>query len=137
MKRKLLTVLLGIVMIFSLTVAASASWSAKLTLDVPGWNGSKISKTYATKTTDDEICAFHTYTNTAVDPFGVDGRLVNSEDAPRSNWVRNMPAGSTLTAGTSATKGYWYYAELSTDFLEPNTISVSFKFNPDNQPFVD
>ena len=41
MKKRLISLSLGIVMVLSLTVAASAAWSADTVLDVPGWNGSK------------------------------------------------------------------------------------------------
>ena len=118
-------------MIFSLTVAASAAWSSDTVLDVPGWNGSAISSNSATKTTNDSQCTFQTYSNQAWGLFGVDGRLLNSDNAPRSSWVRDMHTGSTLHAATTAVVNHYYWAELSTDMLEPNTISVSFRFSPD------
>ena len=131
MKKRLISLSLGIVMVLSLTVAASAAWSADTVLDVPGWNGSKTSSNYATKTTEDNQCTFHTYSNEAGGLYGVDGRLLNSNNDPRSSCVRNMDDGSTLHASTTAVKNHYYYAQLSTDLLEPNTITVSFKFSPD------
>lgn len=131
MKKQFLPLTLGIVMALSLSIAASAAWSSNTVLDIPGWNGSKTSTVSATKSSDDSQCTFHTYTNEAGGLFGVDGRLVNSNGVSRSNWVRNMDDNSTLYAATTAAKNHYYWAQLSTDALEPNEITISFKFSPD------
>ena len=131
MKHKFLTLALAAIMALSMASMASAAWSSRTALDIPGWNSSKISDVYAIKTTDDSQCTFETFSNEAWGLYGVDGRLVNSENQSRSNWVRNMHTGSTLHAATTAVKNHYYWAELSTDALEPNEITVSFRFSPD------
>lgn len=131
MKKRILAMVVGTIMVVSTAIVASAAWSSDTVLDVPAWNGSATSKVSATKTTDASECTFRTYTNEASGLYGVDGRLVNSDGKSRSNWVRNMDDGSTLHAATTAVKNHNYYAQLSTDALEPNEITVSFKFSPD------
>lgn len=138
MKKRLVTLILSAVMVLSLTISANAAWSRSYVLDIPGGNASKDTLTeygpesgYAVKSTDEGKCTFETFENQAWGLFGVDGRLINSEYTPRSSWVRNMHTGSVLHAATTAVKNYKYWAELSTDLLEPSTISVSFRFSPD------
>lgn len=131
MKRKLLTMLLGVVMIFSLTVAVNAAWSTDTVLDIPAFNGSAVSTNSALKTTNDSQGTFQVYSNEAWGLYGVDGRLLNSDGAVRSSWVRDMHSGSILHAPTTAVINHYYWAELSTDALEINEITVSFRFSPD------
>ncbi|MEG0596624.1 MAG: hypothetical protein RR502_01140 [Oscillospiraceae bacterium] len=133
MKKRLLVMVTGMALIFSMALAASAAWSSDTVLDVPGWNGNATSSVSAAKSRSDSQCTFQTYENQAWGLYGVDGRLLNSDGVARSSWARDMHTGTTLHAATTAVSGHYYWAQLSTDLLEPNTISVSFRFSPDNE----
>lgn len=121
----------------AMTCLAAGEWSKDVTLDVPGWNGSAKTSDLAnpvsvTKQTTDTQCTFHVYTNTTDDDLCPDGRLINKDGAARSSWVYNLDTGETKTAEVVAVKGDVCYAEISSDFLEIWTKSISFKFSADD-----
>ena len=135
MKKRITLLMLSVVLVLAMAVTASAEWSKKITANVPNFNGSYFTPATerTTKSTDDTQCTFQTYSNQAKWPFGVDGRIVNSNHDARSDWVRNMYSNTTLYAPCWATKNYYAYAELSTDLLEPQWITVSFRCSPDSE----
>lgn len=124
-----------VVMACSVTCLAAGVWSSNVVMDVPGLNGSQNTRDIPTpvhvdKNTDDTKCTFSTITTLAT--TGTDGRLINSNYESRSAWARDLDAGSVRTATTTAEKGHWYYAEISSDLLQLSKFSIKFKFSPDD-----
>lgn len=84
------------------------------------------------KLTTSKQFSVHTYTNEAWGLFGTDACLSNDDFAQQySDWVRNMPANNTLRGIVYVSIGTECHATISTDLLEPNTITVSFCYSPD------
>ena len=109
-------------------------YSSVVTLEVPGLNRTVSTKSvneFIFKASTDTKCTFHTVSNET--SAGADARLINSDNVKRSAWARDLLTDTTRTANTSgATKGYIYYAQISSDLLELSNFDITFKFSPDD-----
>ena len=109
-------------------------YSSEVTLNVPKLNGSVSTKSideFVFKASEDTKCTFYTISNETA--AGADARLINSNNVKRSAWARDLLTGTTRTATTSgATKGYLYYAQISSDLVELYSFDLTFKFSPDD-----
>lgn len=110
-------------------------YSDEITLTVPALNGSISTSTLAEggfvfKGSDDKKCTFKTITNASAS--GADARLLNSNGKSRSAWARNLLSDTTKTATTNASKGYLYYAQISSDLTTFNSFDITFCFSPDD-----
>lgn len=111
-------------------------YSNELTVTVPGLNGNvntlgmidPLGSVY--KGSDDTICTFFTVSNPT--GAGADARLINYDRAKRSAWARDLITNSIRTATTTATDGYLYYAQISSDLLQFSSFDITFKFSPDD-----
>jgi hypothetical protein len=111
-------------------ISYAASWSSEITLTLPAFNGSSTSSSAVLKTTNDTTCSF--YTSSVTGNATPDARLLNSNGESRSNWARNLSTGTYSYATTTASKGYGYYAQVSSDLTQITNQSIRFKFSPDN-----
>lgn len=57
-------------------------------------------------------------------------RLVNSEKQPRSGWVKLKEDNIYATTDVSATKNYYYYAEVKGAWNQVGTDTMRFRYNP-------
>lgn len=110
-------------------------YSNEITLTVPALNGSISTSTlekggFVFKGSDDKKCTFKTITNASA--AGADARLINANGESRSAWAKNLLTNTTRTATTTATKGYLYYAKISSDLLTLNSFDITFCFSPDD-----
>lgn len=117
-------------------VVLKRSYSGDITLTVPGLNKSVSTKSleeggFVFKASDDAKCTFHTIANE--EGAGADGRLINSKNEKRSAWARDLLTDTIRTANTEgATKGYLYYAQISSDLLAFSNFDITFSFSPDD-----
>ncbi|MGX7199874.1 hypothetical protein [Enterococcus nangangensis] len=114
-------------------VSAGGSWSESLTFDVKGVNSSTVGNwdtQSKNKVTDDAQASFHSIARSSWS--GMDGRVVNSDGVSRSSWARNLDPGITVDVDTTASNGYAYVPEISSDITQIGTDSISFKWSPDN-----
>lgn len=123
----------------TITCYAAGNWSANAALSIPGFNQSRNTRDHAnpqvsaTKISADTVCSF--YVNSVANSITPDGRLINSDYESRSAWARNLaPNNPVYRAATTAEKGHYYYAEISSDLAQILTSSINFKFSPDNMP---
>lgn len=109
-------------------------YSEEVTLEVPSLNRTVSTKSideYVFKASEDDKCTFSTINNSTA--AGADARLINSDGVKRSAWARDLLTDTVRTANTKgATKGYIYYAQISSDLLEFQSFDITFKFSPDN-----
>lgn len=63
-----------------------------------------------------------------------DGRLVNSENEPRSSWARNLDVGKTyhVDENSDIAMNHYYYCEVSSDLLTSGDTDVTISFSADN-----
>lgn len=108
-------------------------YSSEVTLEVPGLNGTVSTRSInesVFKASQDTKCTFYTVNNKTA--AGADARLINSLNESRSAWARDLLTGTTRKANTNgATKGYLYYAQISSDLVEIHSFNLTFKFSPD------
>lgn len=110
-------------------------YSGEITLTVPAFNGSISTSTLGVggsvlKGSDDTKCTFKTITNAR--SAGADARLLNSDGVSRSSWARNLLTDTVITANTTASKGYLYYAQISSDLTTLRSFDITFQFSPDD-----
>lgn len=132
MKRRMMAAVLCMlicIMVVGTMTCYAASWSSETTLTLPSFNGSSTSTNSVVKATNGTTCSF--YTASVTGGATPDARLLNSEGDSRSNWARNLSAGNYTYATTTASKGYKYYAQVSSDLLQVTDQSIRFKFSPD------
>lgn len=118
-----------------LTCYAKGNWSAQTTLDIPPRNQEANTKdlknpVHVVKSSTDSKCSVKVYSNLA--GTKPDGRLINANHKARSNWIQNLDDGYLLHGETTASLGYYYYFEISSDLLQFTEKSISFKFSADN-----
>lgn len=124
-----ITCMLICVMVVGAISCYAASWSSEITLTLPAFNGSSTSSNAVLKTTNGTICSF--YTSSVTGNATPDARLLNSNGESRSNWARNLSAETYSYATTTASKGYGYYAQVSSDLTQLTNQSIRLKFSPD------
>lgn len=148
MKRIVVTLSMIIIAILSITLSVFAShfnspvplgdvpgkyYSSELTLTVPGFNFSASTlpaDDFVIKCTNENLCTFQAIAFST--DAGADARLLNSNNQPRSSWARDLSIDSVKTANTTATRGYFYYAQISSDLLQLQSFDITFKFSPDD-----
>lgn len=57
-------------------------------------------------------------------------RLVNSEKESRSDWVKLKEDNIYATTSVTATKNYYYYAEIKGAWNQIGTDTMRFRYNP-------
>ena len=145
--KKLFVICAVIALVFSLSVAASASnfqeaispmatnatgyWSSD-TISVPGTNGSGYTTAHNVKQTVTLIASFKCTSKSNDRNF--DARLVNSDNASRSSWARNLDIGTLIHVdeNSSITVNHEYRCEISSDLFTIGSTTVGINFSADN-----
>ena len=111
-------------------IPRSASWTTD-TLTVPGGNKSSISDEYSTKATNVYKATFKGTKKTNKRNF--DARIVNSNNAARSSWARNLDIDKVYYASEYewVEKGHYYYCEISSDLFTSGDTDVTIQFSAD------
>lgn len=131
MKKLVSVFVLLVVLVGTLSMTANAYWSDSYKISYKA-NAS-------TYTMDEDIPAVPKMTDDAYAEFQgayisswsrPSARLVNSDKAGRSGWVKLKEDNIYPTTDVTATKNYYYYAEVKGAWNQVGTDTMRFRYNP-------
>lgn len=107
---------------------AAAYWSTE-EIEVPGTNQSGYTAGVNTKQTDTKRASFKVSKRSK--DANMDARLLNSDNASRSSWARDLPTGSVVTVTSTATKNHEYSCQVSSDLLSWGDCTLTINWSAD------
>lgn len=107
---------------------ATGSWSSE-SVSVPGTNGSVYTSDVNVKQTKTKRASFKVTERS--EKWDLDARLINSDNDSRSSWARDLPTDQKVTVGSSASKGYEYGCEISSDLRTWGSCTATIKWSAD------
>lgn len=122
---------LGLVLALGGTAVANASsWtvSTETVSDHGNWStyGSKN-----LKVTNSNVASFNGDALPAF--YGYNVRLINSNASGRSSWIGLYKDRTTHAGNNSGAKNHYYYADVRSKGIEPNTTRVKLHFSSDRK----
>ena len=130
--KKLVSVFVSLVVLVGmLSMTANAYWSDSYKISYRAW--------ISTYTMDEDIPAVPKITNDEYAEFQgayitswsrPSARLVNSDKESRSDWVKLKEDNIYSTTDVTATKNYYYYAEIKGAWNQVGTDTMRFRYNP-------